>query len=220
MALVAFSSFPFTYFGPLATGSRAFVALHHVHGAMFFAWLGLYVWQTRLAATGKIARHREIGLAGLAVTGTMIPLGLWLTLYAARARIERGDPHPFAFIFYNVVDLALFTLAMIGAIASITRNVEWHRRFNYAAALNLVGPAISRWFIPLPAWSPVTDFGPNILADLFLIPLALHDYRQTGRVHPATIIVIAAMVPLHFISPWIATGGWWEHIAPGILKFD
>lgn len=220
MAVLALSSFPFTYFGPLVSGSRPFVALHHVHGAMFFAWLGLYVWQTRLAANGRIARHREIGLAGLVVTGTMIPLGWWLTLYAARARIERGDPHPFAFTFYNVVDLALFTLAMIGAIALVTRHIEWHRRFNYAAALNLVGPAISRWFIPLPARSPFTDFGPNILADLFLIPLAIHDYRQSGRIHPATIVVTIAMVPLHLVSPWIATSGWWEMIAPSILKFD
>lgn len=220
MAVLALSSFPFTYFGPLAVGSRQFVALHHIHGAMFFAWLGLYVWQTRLAASGKIARHREIGLAGLAVTGMMIPLGWWMALYAARARIALGKQHPFEFTFYNIVDLALFTLAMAGAIAAVSRHVEWHRRLNYAAALNLVGPAISRWFIPLPAWSPFTDFGPNILADLLLIPLAIHDYRQRGRIHPATVIVVVAMVPIHLISPWIATSEWWAQLAPGILKFD
>lgn len=220
MAVLALSSFPLTYFVPLATGTHQFVALHHIHGAMYFAWLGLYVWQTGLAASGKIARHREIGLAGLAVTGMLIPLGWWMALYAARARIERGAPQPFAFTFYNLVDVALFTLAMTGAIASVSRHVEWHRRFNYAAALCLVGPAISRWFIPLPVWSPVTDFGPNILADLFLIPLALHDYRQSGRIHPATIVVTAAMVPLHLVSPWIASSEWWALVAPGILKFD
>ncbi|HVR91063.1 MAG TPA: hypothetical protein VHG29_08235 [Novosphingobium sp.] len=220
MVACALSSFPFTYFMPLTTGTRPFAALHHIHAAMFFAWLGLYVWQTRLAATGRVARHRELGLLWLVVTGTMLPLGWWMALYAARARIERGEANPFVFTFYNIVDISLFGLAVIGALVTIRRNVEWHRRFMFAAALNLVGPAISRWLIPLgnlPRW---TDFAPNILADLFLIALALHDRRQFGRVPAATLVALLVMVPLHLIEPRIATTEWWAQAAPALLKFD
>lgn len=220
MVACALSSFPFTYFMPLTTGTRQFTALHHVHGAMFFCWLGLYVWQTQLAARGRVARHRELGLLWLVVAGTMLPLGWWMALYAARDRIARGQANPFEFTFYNVIDLALFTIAMVGAVLMVTRNVEWHRRLMYAAALNLVGPAISRWFIPMPVWSPMTDFGPNILADLFLIALAIHDYRGRGRVHPATLLISAVMVPLHLVEPWLAKSAWWTQLAPALLKFD
>lgn len=220
MAVMAISSFPFTYLMPWTTGSRHFVVLHHIHGLAFFAWLALYVWQTRLAASGRTARHREIGLAALMVSGAMIPLGWWLTLYAVRARMERGAGRPFEFALYNIVDLSLFALAIIAAVLTVTRKIDWHRRFMFAAALNLLGAAVSRWFMPLPVWPPVTDFGPNILADLFLIALAVHDRKTLGRIHPATIIAALAMVPLHLAEPWIASSEWWNQIAPAMLNFD
>ncbi|MFO0915138.1 MAG: hypothetical protein U0795_19410 [Pirellulales bacterium] len=75
MAIIVVLSFPLTYFHPVATGSRKFDTLHHLHGLAYFAWIGLYLWQTLLVARGQIARHREIGLAGFALTGLMVPLG-------------------------------------------------------------------------------------------------------------------------------------------------
>ena len=58
MAVIVVLSFPLTYFVPLVTASKQFQLLHHVHGLAFFAWIGLYVWQTQLAMRGKMARHR------------------------------------------------------------------------------------------------------------------------------------------------------------------
>lgn len=64
MVALALISFPFTYFGPMASGSKLFYGLLHVHGALCFAWLLLYAWQVQLAAQRKLARHREWGIAG------------------------------------------------------------------------------------------------------------------------------------------------------------
>lgn len=50
MAAIVVLSFPLTYFLPVMTGSQQFHLLHHVHGVAFFAWIGLYVLQTQLAA--------------------------------------------------------------------------------------------------------------------------------------------------------------------------
>jgi len=220
IAILALSSFPFTYLKPLVSGSRHFAALHHVHGAAFLAWLSLYVWQTRMIADGKVARHREIGLVTLMVSGAMLPLGWWMAIYAVRARIAHGHALPFETSLYNVVDISLFALSIVAAVLTVTRRVEWHRRFMFAAALNLLGPAISRWFLPLPEVFPVSDLAPNVLADLFLIVLALHDRRVLGRVHPATILVGVFMIPLHLIEPMIARSDWWNLLAPALLKFD
>lgn len=220
MVAMAASSFPFTYLKPFAIGTRQFAMLHHVHGLAFFSWLGLYVWQTQLAASGRTARHREIGLAALLVSGTMLPLGWWMTLYAVRVRIARGHAFPAEFSLYNVVDLSLFALCVTAAVLTVTRHLEWHRRLMFAAALNLVGPAISRWFLPIPEIYPFTDLGPNILADLFLIALALHDRKVLGRVHPATIVAVLVMVPLHIVEPFIARSDAWNQIAPTLFRFD
>ncbi len=218
MLVAVLLAFPLTYFAPVATGSHHFPPFYHIHGAAFFAWVGLYAWQTHLVATGRTARHRELGLAGIALSAMMLPLGVIMAIAAIRRRMATGDPHPFDFTIYNAVDITTFSLMMVAAMATVTRRPEWHRRFMFGAALCLVGPAISRWFLPpVPEIFPWTDFGANILADLLLVALALHDRRSIGRVHPATWWTVAALVPIHLVEPWIASSGMWRAMAPGLL---
>jgi hypothetical protein len=218
MLAMVLLSFPLTYYGPFLSGSRHFSPFYHIHGLAFFAWIGLYAWQTHLVASGRTARHRELGLAGVALSALMVPLGVIMAIAAIHRRMAQGDPHPFDFTLYNMVDLATFALMMIAAIAAVTRHPDWHRRFTFAAALCLVGPAISRWIIPLPEVFPISDMAPNILADLFLVALAVHDRRTLGRIHPATWWAVAALVPIHLVEPWIAGSAWWRGVAPGILR--
>lgn len=213
-------SFPLTYYWPVASATRAFAPLVHIHGAFFFAWMFLYARQTRLVATGRGALHREIGLAGIALSTVLVPLGIAAAIRAAEAREARGDPLPFATTLYNVVDIVLFAVLMVASIAAVTRHREWHRRFTYAAALCLVGPAISRWIVPYFSAPPVSDFAPNIVADLFLVALAVHDRRALGRIHPATIVATAIMVPIHLASPAISLGSGWNEVAPAILALS
>jgi hypothetical protein len=97
MAAIVVLSFPLTYFLPVMTGSQQFHLLHHVHGVAFFAWIGLYVLQTQLAARGNMARHREIGLLGFALTGAVILLGYWIAQRAAEIRITKGIAYPYDF---------------------------------------------------------------------------------------------------------------------------
>jgi len=113
-------AFPLTYYGPLLSGSRRFAPFYHVHGLAFFAWIGLYAWQTHLAASGRIARHREFGLAGIALSALMLPLGVIMAIAAIRHRMALGDPHPFDVTIYNIVDIATFSLMMIASIAAVT----------------------------------------------------------------------------------------------------
>jgi hypothetical protein len=218
MAGMVLLSFPLTYFQPLVTGGHRFAPIYHIHGLAFFGWMALYVWQTELAARGRIARHREIGLAGVGLSALLLPLGVAVAIDAIRRRMTAGNPAPFDNALYNAVDILTFSTLMIAAIASVTRHVDWHRRFVYGAALCLVGPAISRWFLPIPPLPPLTDFGPNVLADLLLIPLALHDRRALGRIHPATLWVAAGLLPLHLITPLLTSSDGWRALAPALLR--
>lgn len=216
MAAIVVLSFPLTYYLPVATGSRQFHILHHVHALAFFAWIALYVWQTQLTARGEIARHREIGLLGFALTGAMIPLGFWMAQRGAERRLGTME-HPYEFTWYNVVDMTMFTVLMIAAIVCVTRHKEWHRRFVYVAALCLVAPAATRWTLQMPGDPFLVDIAVYLVMDPFLIALAIFDWRALGRPHPATLASIALLLPLQVSGAFIARSDWWNGIAPGLI---
>lgn len=218
MAAIVVLSFPLTYFLPVVTASRGFHILHHLHALAFFAWFGLYVWQTQLAANGKIARHREIGLTGLLITGALVPLGYWMAQHGAEVRVANAAARPFEGTWFNLIDMSLFAGFMVASVAMVTRHKEWHRRLTYVAALCLVAPAATRWTLRLPYFDPIAlDIIAYLLIYPFLIALALYDRRTIGKVHAATLTSIAVLVPVHLASVWIARTAWWGGVAPVLL---
>ncbi|MFM5948718.1 MAG: adenylate cyclase [Novosphingobium sp.] len=220
IAALVVLSFPITYFIPLATGTKQFTLLRHLHGLAFFAWIALYVVQTRLVRTGNVRLHRELGIVGVALVGAMLPLGLWQAVSAIAERQTKGVALPFEFAIYNLVDISVFALAFGWAVFEASRRIEWHRRLMFIAALNLFGPAFSRvtFLVPLPF--PWFDMAPNLVADALLIALALHDRRKLGRIHPVTLGAALVLIPFHGIEPLIARSAWWNAIAPVLFGFS
>lgn len=219
MLMLTLLSFPVTYFAPLAAGRPDPRPLVHLHAAAFFAWIFLYALQARLVATGRTPRHREIGLAALMLSGAMIPLGWAAALTAVERRRAMGNPAPWSDAAFNFVDTALFTLMIVLAVVTVTRRVDWHRRFMFAAAITLLGPAMSRLFIPLPAVAPFTWIDPALLADLFFVALAVYDRRTLARVHPATILAAVVVVGAHWVSYPLKDSAWWNSHAPALSRF-
>lgn len=217
MLVLVLASFSFTYFWPIVTRSRPFPIVFHLHAAAFFAWMLLYCWQSRLVATGRVARHREWGLAGIALSAAMVPLGVAMAIAGARRRMAAGIPHPFDSTLFNVVDLGTFAILMTVAIVAVTRHPLWHRRFVFGAAICLLGPSLSRWLRVIPEATPWTDLLPNLCAELFLVALMIHDRRMLGRVHPATWWVIGLLVPINVATPFLIATDWWRNLGPGIM---
>lgn len=217
MVALALVSFPFTYFGPMADGSRRFYGLLHVHGALCFAWLLLYAWQVQLAAQRKLARHREWGIAGAWLTGAVLFTGVPMIAAAAMRRIAAGDPAPYFYSAYNLVDLGLFTLMSSLALLTASRRPDWHRRFMLGAGVALFVAAGSRLMLVLPPAPPWTDLGSAVLGDLLLVALALSD-RRAGRVHPASWLLLLVMVPAHLSAPLLGNSALVrDHIAPALV---
>jgi hypothetical protein len=217
MTAIVVLSFPVTYYLPVATGSGGFDTLHHLHGLAFFAWFGLYAWQAQLVARGRVARHREIGLVGFALTGLMIPLGYWMAQRGAQRRLGTME-HPYEVTWYNLVDITLFSALMIAAIVLVARHKEWHRRFVFVAALCLVAPAATRWTLRIPGLDPfLLDIVAYVVMYPFLVALALFDWRTWGRLHTATLTSIALVLPLQLSAAWIARSDWWNAVAPGLV---
>lgn len=219
VATLVVLSFPLSYFIPLTTGNKHFPLLYHLHGLAFFAWAGLYVVQTRLVRIGRIRLHRELGIAGVALAGTMLPLGLWVAVSAAARRQAAEVALPFEFSLYNLVDILVFGIAFGWAIHEASRRIEWHRRLMFVALLNLFGPAFSRWMLKLPIPFPWLDMSPNLAADALLIALALHDRRRLGHVHRVTLGAMLILIPVHAAEPLIARGAAWNAVAPRLFGF-
>lgn len=212
-------SFPLTYFIPVATGSKSFTLLRHLHGLAFFAWIGLYLFQTLLVQKGNVRLHRELGLAGVALSGALLPLGLWQAVTSVGERQAKGMARPFEFAIYNLVDILAFSAAFGWAIFEATRRIEWHRRLMFIAALNLFGPAFSRIIFLIPMPFPWSDMAPNLVADALLIALALYDRKKLGRIHPVTLGAALVLIPFHAAEPFIARSQIWNAIAPTLFGF-
>ena len=212
-------SFPLSYFIPAVSGSKRFSLLHHLHGLAFFAWVGLYVLQTRLVRSGNIRRHREFGIACIALAGAMLPLGLWLPVNAAARRQAQGVALPFEFSLYNFIDIMVFSVVFGLAICEASRRIEWHRRLMFVAMLNLFGPAFSRWTLKLPLPFPWVDMSANLAADALLFALAFYDRRVFGGIHPITLWAVLVLIPFHAIEPLIARSAFWNNLAPHLFGF-
>jgi len=84
------------------------------------------------------------------------------------------------------------------------------------ATVNLVTAAIARWPGVLPL-GPLAFFG---LTDLFIVALAIWDFRTRGRLHPVTLwggLLIIVSQPLRLVvsgtAGWLAFARW----ATGLL---
>jgi hypothetical protein len=105
------------------------------------------------------------------------------------------------------------TLAIVGR-----RDPQAHKRWMVLATVNLLGAAFARWPGVASLGSPFVYFG---LADLFIVALAIWDFRSRGRLHGATLwggLAIILSQPLRLAlsetDAWLGFAGW----ATGLLQ--
>ena len=87
---VAFIGFAPTYWMPLAKRSFSASPVVHFHGLLFFAWSLYFAFQTWLAASGKIARHRAIGMIGVSLATAMTIFGFLVAVNAMKRSAAAG----------------------------------------------------------------------------------------------------------------------------------
>jgi hypothetical protein len=68
-------------------------ALAAAHGVVFFAWLLVFLIQSSLIATHRVAIHGRLGLASIVILALMIPLAYTTTIAMVRRGYDlSGDP--------------------------------------------------------------------------------------------------------------------------------
>ena len=147
----------------------------------------------------------------------MVVLGTVAALTAAqRATGFVGIPvPPLQFLAVPLFDMALFATFTALAIAR-RRDAQSHKRLMLLATVNLVTAAIARWPM-IGALGPPAYFG---LTDLFVIALAVWDFRTRGRLHPVTLwggLLILISQPLRLIVSGTAAWLAFAKFATGLL---
>ena len=149
LGLTVLAGFASTYYlrffggGPRATLTGGpFTALVHVHGALFTAWVLLFIVQTALVASRRVAVHRRLGLAGAALAAAMVVAGTLIAIATAARGSAPPGVDPLAFLAIPLFDMVLFG-GFVTAALVLRRDKETHKRLMLLAYVSIVVAAVA-----------------------------------------------------------------------------
>jgi len=189
----------------LAMGRSSFAVpwLVHFHAWVMMGWVGLYLTQNALIFADNVALHRRLGWLSVVWLPAILVMGVLITRWSLQ---NRGGPPFFdqnQFLVSN--PLQLFVVVAIAATAvTVRRNTGWHRRLMFFAFAMLTGPGIGR-LLPSPYLIPYAWYVEALLPPIvFALVGMVFDKRRHGRVHPAWLVGIAAMVAMQIVADFYA----------------
>lgn len=184
MVVATLIGFAPSYYLSSVFGGPRLSLLVHVHGAVFTAWMLLYVVQTGLVSAGRTDVHRIVGPAAAVLAALMVPLGIATAIVtkqvAAAAHLPPQGP-PLVFPLG-----ALLTFAVLTAWAvAMRKRAAWHKRLILLGTLAILTTPLARvtrftHLLVTPA------LGGMILTDVLLLGLVAYDLRTLGKLHAAT----------------------------------
>jgi hypothetical protein len=209
-AAIVTTGFSRTFFIPVARGTFTKPLVVHVHGAFFFAWTGLLVFQAWLAATKRIRTHRKVGSIA---AWLVLPMLLFGTIVAARDTIHDykagGGDGALSFFYGELADLAMFGLLAGGAML-LRNKPDYHKRWVLLGSLGLIGAAVGR--IP-----EVSSFFLYIFLGL-IASVGAHDIASRRAVHPATVVGGGVLLLLDLSEERIGNTALWLKAAHHMLN--
>lgn len=219
MALAVFVGFARTYylssyFGTSTTLTGGpFSTVVRLHAALFTAWVLLFLVQTSLVATHRVAVHRRLGVAVAVLAALMIVAGTAIALATARRGGGPPGADPLGFLVIPLGDMAVFSVLVTAALW-LRRNKEAHKRLMLLAYLAILVAAVAR--IPgVLSLGPLGFFGLTFVP--VLVVAMIYDRATRGRVHPAYLwggALLITSVPLRLM---ISTTPAWHRLAEALV---
>ncbi len=223
-AAVAFLGFAPTYWLPMASGTFKANPIVHIHGMVFFSWVLFFSFQTWLAASGRIARHRAIGMAGISLATAMTIFGILAAINTMKTAASLGlNDEGIAFAIVPLSGILFFAVVFALAVGAV-RRPEAHKRLMLLATISLLDAAVARWFLtflapPGPPGPPpvIVTLPPSLVAYLLLAVAIVFDWRTRGRPHPVYVFGGAALVALKVLNLPLSATPFWHSLAGGVL---
>ena len=232
-ALLAFGGFAPTYWLQLAPRTFVGSPLVHLHAVLFSAWTLLFLFQTALAARGRLERHRAFGLLGVSLATAMVFVGCAAATEALKDRLAAGlGDAARAFFIVPISLMALFGGFVFAAIAKV-RQPETHKRLMLLAMISIIPPAIARVFFAMnvgiapglrPGLGPLRTadsvVASGLIADVFVLIGMIYDWRIRGRPHSAYVVGGGILVAVQILRVPMSTTQWWYAFANFLARFS
>lgn len=222
---IAVIGFAPTYWMPLVRGTFDGRPIAHLHALVFYGWTLFFISQASLVSRRRIARHRELGVFGVALATAMLFVGLGVALSSLQAAVgTSAEAVVRRFTIVPVVGIILFASLVAAALVNV-RRPDTHKRLMLVATAATLQAAVGRLFVL--AFAPPAGDGPRVpppvpvtipaglMVDLLIVAGMIYDKRTRGSVHPAYWIgggvVIAVQVliaPLSETAAWLMVTEW------------
>jgi hypothetical protein len=215
VALLIFAGFtPSFYLKNILHAPPPLSAMTRVHGAIFTAWVFLFVTQAALINANNAALHRRLGLSGAVLLGIVLALGVMTGINAGRlGHAPPGAPAPLIFMAVPLFGIAATAVLYLSALWNRARR-DSHMRYMLAAFITMTPPATYRLIVGM-GHAPQALVSAFAIMDALLVIAILYDWRTINRLHPAWVwsalafVCSEAAIAWAFSSPvWIAGARW------------
>jgi hypothetical protein len=187
-----------------------------VHATLFTAWLLLFIVQSRLIGSGRVALHRRLGLLGASLAATMVIVGFRVAIEAAQRGFKIDTRHdPLAYLVFPLGDLSAFAVLVALALWYRKRPMVHKRLMLLATAGALMNAPLAHFIAGFSMFdkAPFVILLPMVL---LLSASAVYDKLTLGKIHPvsgwgATALFIYANLRAGLIGPsaaWHSFAGW------------
>jgi hypothetical protein len=187
----------------------------HVHGAVFSAWIALFVVQTSLVAARRTAVHRQLGVVGAALAAVMVVVALIAAIVSGRRNVAAGfETEALAFLTTPLSSMAVF-LTLVTAALYYRRRPETHKRLMLLATICIIDAATARWPVAFVATSTWAYYA---LADVFVVAALAYDAVTRRYIHSAYIWGGLLIVVAQVLRDVVGRTGAWQAFAALLLK--
>ena len=199
-------------------------AVMQLHGAVFTAWLALFVAQTQLIAAHRVDLHRKLGIVGVLLTVLVVTTSVVAMLIsAATPRLSQlGLTSPQSSIVPFVAIAQFVVLVSVGV--AVRRRASLHKRFMLLAMISVLGPPTAR-LIGLFGASKYFLLIQMCVVAAFVTCCLIFDWQKNRVVHPVFAIggiVLVLMWPLRYAiarsETWQPIGQWFAESGQNLLE--
>ncbi|HEY6514529.1 MAG TPA: hypothetical protein VIY50_00180 [Steroidobacteraceae bacterium] len=199
---------------------RLFPAVVYFHAALFVGWLCLLTTQVLLIRSRRVDLHRELGMAGTALYGAMVVLGLITSVVVDYDLFgtPRSDP---SFLSIQLADMLAF--ALLGGLAIARRkNPDAHKRLIILATIFIADAGFARWWggglAKLLGDGYWANWVETYLSDFLLVAmLGAYDLISRRKLCPAYVFGAAWGLGLEFLAVWLYLTPWWKPVATTLI---
>jgi FtsH-binding integral membrane protein len=193
------------------------------HGALFFAWLIIYLIQSRLIANRQFAMHRRVGIVASLILVLMVAFGYETTVAMVRRGFDlsgdlRIDQDPASGATFPFTDIFLFGMLVVAALAYRHRP-DTHKSLMLFANIVLMGAPLTHLIGHIPMLAALPGAIIMLPISVFLIAAVARDYWLAKRVR---VLTWGLAITLFLSGPvragLIAPSATWHRIVAWLVR--